>query len=158
MSEKFNPLGESCQAACVRAVSEELKAEVTRAGTRLAAPRAPFEGRCLLTGKTSFAPDFDATPMLAKVAAFSVKYGGLPSEYHVRCYRNGCPTTIVRLTRCVSARQAVLLHAGPADVRQIARRVGSVRSIDTGGRARERNEPKIAVRSPIPRWCHLARD
>lgn len=58
MSEKFNPLEESCQAACVRAVSEELKSAVTH---------------------TDFLPD----PLLAKVAAPSRKYGGLPSEYHL---------------------------------------------------------------------------
>lgn len=32
MSEKFNPLQESCQTACVRACAEELKATVTESG------------------------------------------------------------------------------------------------------------------------------
>ena len=42
MSEKFNPLEESCQAACVRAVSEELKSAVTHTGAEQTLSRPVF--------------------------------------------------------------------------------------------------------------------
>jgi hypothetical protein len=58
MSEKFNPLVESCQVACVRAVKEELKATVQLS-------------------------DFCENPLLATVAAGSLKFKGLKSEYHL---------------------------------------------------------------------------
>ena len=58
MSEKFNPLSESCQEACVRAVDEELKASV-------------------------HVRDFCTNPLLANVGAGSQKFKGLVCEYHL---------------------------------------------------------------------------
>ena len=43
MSEKFNPLQESCQTACVRACAEELKASVSEEGARISVRVLPAQ-------------------------------------------------------------------------------------------------------------------
>ena len=118
MREKFNPLQESCQTACVRACAEELKASVSEEGAQLHV--RCFRPRSAHAMNAACSTDFCEAPLLAKVDAGSRKFLGLRSEYHVRLHiqfcsypprRSSCPVDSWHMRWA-----AILLYDGSGDV------------------------------------------